>query len=313
MKTDRFPAVPTRVAAFLLASVLCATALDAGGWIIHIGPFNIGYESRTKELSEALTPKVQAVQTRFADNRRTLHTLKGPGGVQVRPVQEVSDLISHTGTDLDQAIEGVGKPELAGLRAWSAQKVQNIQDQFKALPVQTASFPGVSTPRAVAVVASLEWLPLPAKNPAPPKTKTQAVPADASDRLLDQLGKVVDRIFVLASHDDLEVKLWVGSTPAQKASFSFWTQGKIKGTAQAPITIKTNGKEDHVLRGLYSYRAALPKGSVTELIAYPDQAGAPASQVASEQLDLVNGSGFFCCRFDENYCQHIASEKECHP
>jgi len=318
MKTDRFPAARTRIAAILLASILCATGLDAGGWTIHVGPFDVGYKSHTKELSQALTLKVQVVQTRLAENRRVLPTLTGPGGVKVHPVQEVSDLITRTGTDLDQAIEEIGKPELAGLLAWSAQKVQNIQDQLKTLPVQAASLPGVSTPRAVAVVASLEWLPLPAKNSTPPKTKTQApktqaVPADASDRLLDQLEEAVDRLFFLASHDDLEVKLWVGSTPAQRATFRFWTQGQIKGSSPKPIIIKTNGKEEHVLRGLYSYLAALPKGSVTELIAYPSQAGAPAAQVASEQLDLVNGSSFFCCRFKDQYCQHVASEKECHP
>ena len=312
MKTDRFPAARTRITAILLASLLCATGLDAGGWTIHIGPFNVGYESKTKELSEALTPKVQAVQTRLAEDRRALRTLTGPGGVQVHPVQEVSDLITRTATDLDQAIEGLGKPELAGLRAWSADKVQTLEAQLNALPVQTASLPSSFPPRAVAVVASLEWLPMLAKT-SPPAPKTKAVPADASDRLLDQLGEVVDRIFFLASHDDLEVKLWVGSTPAQKASFSFWTQGQIKGSSPKPIIIKTNGKEEHVLRGLYSYRAALPKGSVTELIAYPNQAGALAAQVASEQLDLVNGSSFFCCRFKDQYCQHVASEKECHP
>jgi len=121
---------------------------------------------------------------------------------------------------------------------------------------------------------------------------------------------VVSRIFFLASHDDLEVTLWVGSTP-QPATFSFWPQGKA-GSRPAPTVILTNGKGDHVLRGLYSYRAALANGPVTGTIESPSSAGAPAAR-ASERLDLVTGSSFFCCRFKEQSCRHVANENECRP
>jgi hypothetical protein len=104
------------------------------------------------------------------------------------------------------------------------------------------------------------------------------------------------------------VKLWVGST-APHATFSFWSQGRIKGSPPSPTTIRTDGKHDHVVRGLYVYRAAWTKGAVTELIEYPKPAG--TSVALSERLDLVNGSGFFCCRFNEQYCHDVASEKEC--
>ena len=109
------------------------------------------------------------------------------------------------------------------------------------------------------------------------------------------------------------MKLWVGSTPAPKATFRFWPQGKIKGSAPAPTIIQTNGKRDHVLRGLYAYEAAWAKGAVTELVEYPSPAGASAAELASERLDLVNGSSFFCCRFNEQYCHHVDDEKECRP
>ncbi|HEX3532007.1 MAG TPA: hypothetical protein VH988_33530 [Thermoanaerobaculia bacterium] len=313
---DRFPAVCTQVASILLANLFFAASLDASGHTIHIGRLALGFglDSSTKELSQALTPKVEAVRTKLSESRHALHTLNGPGSVPAHPVQEVNDLVTRTGTDLDEAIEQVGAPELAGLRAWSADKLRSIQEQLKALPVQTAvAFPGFSNPRAIALVANLKSRPLPAKaGSAAPKTMTKTVPADVSDRLLDKLGDVVDRIFFLASHDDLEVKLWVGSTPAQKVDFRFWTQGQIKGSAPEPVTIRTNGKKEHILRGLYSYLATLPQKSGSHLIAYPSQAGAPAGGLASEQLDLVTGSNFFCCHFDDGYCQHVADEKECH-
>jgi hypothetical protein len=124
------------------------------------------------------------------------------------------------------------------------------------------------------------------------------------------VGEVVGRIFFLAERDDLEVELWVGSMPAPQATFRFWPQGKVKGSTPAPTILRTNGKREHVLRGLYSYRAAWAKGRVTELVEYPNPAGAP---LASERLDLVSGSSFFCCRFSEQYCHHVANEKECRP
>jgi len=315
VKMHRFPAVCIQVASILLASLFFAASLEAGGHNLHIGRLTLGFglDSSTQELSKALTPKIEAVKTKLSENRHALHTQNGPGNVPAHPVQEVSDLINRTGTDLDKAIEQVGAPELAGLRAWSADKLRNIQEQLKALPVQTAvSTSGVSSPRAIALVAN-KSRPLPAKaGSAAPKETTKTVPADVSDRLLDKLGEVVDHLFFLASHDDLEVRLWVGSTPAQKATFNFWTQGQINGASPEPVIIKTNGKKEHVLRGLYSYLATLPKGSGSQLIAYPKQAGNPAAGVASEQLDLVTGSSFFCCHFDDGYCQHVADEKECH-
>ena len=33
--------------------------------------------------------------------------------------------------------------------------------------------------------------------------------------------------------------------------------------------------------------------------------------MASERLDLVNGSRFFCCQFNESYCHHVDDEKDC--
>jgi hypothetical protein len=171
------------------------------------------------------------------------------------------------------------------------------------------------------VVASLRGFPLLAlakpkaaakpKTAVPPKAAVppqDTVAAEKTDSLLDQVGQVVGRIFFLADHDNLEVKLWVGST-VPHATFSFWPQGRIKGPAPAPTIIRTDGKRDHVVRGLYVYRAAWTKGAVTELIEYPKPAG--TSVAMSERLDLVNGSGFFCCRFNEQYCHNVANEKEC--
>jgi hypothetical protein len=270
---------------------------------VNVNPFQI--------LAGALVLQIGEVQRRFDKNRRALQIVRGPDGKPAYLRQEVAGLIARTGEDLDQAIENVKPSELEPLQAWAADQLGRIQGELAPPPGQrTAALPsGLFTPRAVAVVASLERLSLlrlaSAKATAPPQ---DTVAAEKTNSLLNQVGELVGRILFLANHDDLEVKLWVGST-APHATFSFWSQGRIKGSPPALTTIRTDGKHDHVVRGLYLYRAAWTKGAVTELIEYPKPAGTAVA--LGERLDLVNGSGFFCCRFDEQYCHSVANEKEC--
>lgn len=308
MKTDRFSSASTRAAAVLLAGLLFAAGLPAAGQTIT---FRLGKKEASKGVAVALARQVGEVQKRFGKNRRALRTVRGPGGEPAYSRQEVAGLIASTEKDLDQAIKKVGEPGLEALSAWSAEELRRIQEEVAVPSGQTAALPlGLSSPRAVARVASLGGLPgVASVSAAAPRQETIA--AEKSNRLLDQVGEVVGRIFLLAEKDDLEVKLWVGSTPAPQATFRFWSQGKIKGATPAPIIVRTNGTRDHVLRGLYSYKAAWDQGAVTELVAYPSSAGAPVDR--SEQLDLVNGSSFFCCRFSEQYCHHVSDEKECRP
>ncbi|MEO6192642.1 MAG: hypothetical protein ABIS20_06505 [Thermoanaerobaculia bacterium] len=324
MKTDRHFA--TRAAAVLLAGLLLAAGQPTAGQTFTFGrskarvnPFQI--------LAGALALQIGVVKKRFDKNRRALQIVRGPDGQPAYLRQEVAGLIARTGEDLDQAIEKVQPSDLEPLQAWAIDQLGRIQGELAAPPAQkTAALPsGLFTPRAVAVVASLGGFPLLAlakpkatkpksakpKAAAPPQAAVppqDTVAAEKTDSLLDQVGQVVGRIFFLADHGDLEVKLWVGST-APHATFSFWPQGRIKGSAPAPAIIRTDGKRDHVVRGLYVYRAAWTKGAVTELIEYPKPAG--TSVAMSERLDLVNGSGFFCCRFNEQYCHNVANEKEC--
>jgi hypothetical protein len=296
MKTDRFSSASPRAVAALLAGLLLAAGLPAAGQI------TLSFKKKASvNVAAALARQVAEVRKGFDKNRRALRTVPGPGGEAVYPREEVAGLIARTEADLDQAIERVGEPGLDGLRAWSAEEFRRLQGELAAPFGQTASLP-----RAVARVASLGG----PESVGAATSQQASIAAEKSDRLLDQAGEVIGRIFFLADRDDLEVELWVGSTPAPKVTFSFWSQGKIRGAAPAPTLVQTNGKRGHVLRGLYSYKAAWAKGAVTELVAYPNPAGAP---VASERLDLVNGSSFFCCRFNEQYCQHVASEKECRP
>jgi hypothetical protein len=152
----------------------------------------------------------------------------------------------------------------------------------------------------------------PKPKPAPPKAtqppKPPTIPIATADRLLDQVEEVVKRIFVLSDHNDLEVNLWVGSTPVRKAKFIFWPQGNFKESTPALKIIMTDDKEEHVLRGLYVYEADLGLGKgVIQQIKYPNS----TAPLGNERLDLVNGSSFFCCRFNEGYCHHVASEKLC--
>ena len=313
MKTDRFSA--KRAAAVLLAGLLLAAGQPTTGQTfsfplrrskVRVNPLQI--------LAGALALQIGVVQKRFDKNRHALQIVRDPDGRPAYLRQEVAGLIVRTGEDLDQSIEKIQPSTLDPLQAWAIDQLGRIQGELAGPPAQkTAALPsGLFTPRAVAVVASLERLSLlrlaSAKTTVP---EQDTISAEKTDNLLDQVGNVVGRIFFLASHDDLEVKLWVGSTPAKHATFSFWSQGRIKGSTPAPTIIRTAGKRDHVVRGLYAYRATEGKGSVTESIEYPSQAGAPAARLASERLDLVNGSRFFCCSFNEQYCHHVDDKKDC--
>jgi hypothetical protein len=310
MKTHRFTAA-------LLAGLLLAAGPASSKVTVQIGGAAITFESTAKKRAKELSTQTAEVQQRFAESRRALHTV--PASPKSEPAylrREVTDLIARTGEDLDQAIVHVEPSVLAPLRAWTADQLQRIQGEIAAPPRAAALLQTFGTPRAVAVIASLNRLLLPAfvdarAGKAAPPPPPDTVPAGKADGLLDQLGEVVNRIFFLASHDDLEVKLWVGSTPAAHAKFRFWAEGRIRGVVPAPLIIQTNGKRDKVVRGLYDYSAALAKGRVTELVEFPSPAGAAAAQTSSERLDLVNGSPFFCCRFNEQYCHHVDSQQEC--
>ncbi len=318
MKTDRFSLAFTRAAAAFLAALLIAGLPAASE--IHLGRLTIGFESDSKKLAQALVPQVAEVRKKLDENRRALRTTQGSDGNPAFLRKDVADLVDRTGKDLDQAIVNVQPSDLAPLRSWSTDKLAQIQAQLAALPrPKTAAFSyGLPAPRAVVVLASFTSSP---KKPAKPKAVApkpnappppDTVPAEKSNSVLDEVEKVVSQIFVLASNDDLEVRLWVGST-AKHTAFSFWPKGQIKDDTPATHTVRTDGKLDHLIRGLYSYKAAWTQGAVTQSIQYPSLAGTPAAQTPSERLDLVNGSGFFCCRFNEHYCGHVASEKECRP
>lgn len=341
MKTDRSSV--TRITALLLAGLLLASGLSTAG--VKVG-YKFGKDHQVKldkgveigaaaVLAKALAKQVQQVHDRFTTNRKALRTLSGPGNAPGYLANEVTGLVAGTRQDLDQAIQNVKPSGSEPLRAWVNDQFQQIQGKIPP-PGPTASLPGPSAPRAGAALASLRrgGLPVAAKpkpkkpappkpKPAPPKAapppKPPTIPTATADRLLDQVEEVVSRIFTLADHNDLEVDLWVGSTPARKAklklwpvshgTFSFWPEGKIKGSTPAPAIIQMDGKKDHVLRGLYSYQAdlGLEKGAVIQTIKYPSS----AAPLASERLDLVKGSRFFCCQFNEAYCHHVDSEKDC--
>lgn len=320
MKTDRFSSASIRMIGALLIGLLLVAGVATAGVSIHVGPFTaeFGRDHPTKKLAEALTPKVKEVRKRFEESRRALTTVQGTDGKPAYLRKDVEELTARTGEDLNKAIENVG-PELRPLENWSADELARIKAEIGTLPgPKTAAFSyGSSTPYAAAVVASMSS---PAKHAKPkavaPKVVVppppDSVPAEKSNSILDEVEEVVSQIFTLASTDDLEVTLWVGST-APHTAFSFWSQGQITGDAPAPHTLRTDGKLDHVIRGFYLYRAAWTQGAVTQSIQYPNPAGTPAAQTPSERLDLVKGSRFFCCRFNEQYCHHVNNEKDCRP
>jgi hypothetical protein len=300
-KFDRFSS-RSRAAAAGLAALLLASGPGASGITIQ---FKFGNGGGPSRLSRHLAQEIGQVEGRFGQNRAALPTVTGPGGVPAYRRQAVLDLIDATGKDLDQAILRVQEPKLAGLEAWAAEGFRHIRSGLEA--------PGGA--RTAAVFSGHAGFAF-VSNPGPGAPDT--VDTARSGQLLDQVEKVIGRLFFLADKDDLEVKLWVGSTPAERATFRFWAQASVRGSTGGPASpaiIRTDGRRDHVLRGLYSYSVALGSGPVTELLASDQPGGAggvggPGSQ-ASEKLDLVNGSSFFCCRFEEKYCHHVDNENDC--
>lgn len=304
MKNDR--SFAARAAAVLLAGLLFATGSPAGQFSINLGGLSIGFESSSKKLAKALTQRTQEAQNKFDANRRALRIVPLPGGKQAVFRKDLNDLILKTKNDVNQAIESLG-PNTRPLDAWATEEIQRVQGEF----ARTRTATSFSTPRAVAVVASLKAFPLGLASMATAAPQPETVPVETSNQLLDQVENVISRIFFLASHDDLEVKLWVGST-AKHSTFTFWPQGQVKDSTQELTNIRLDGTKPHVFRGLYAYNALHVDGAVADLVQYPNLAGASAAHIPSERLDLVNGTSFFCCRFDEHYCQHVANEKECH-
>lgn len=294
MKTDRFFS-----AGILLAGLLAAGLPAAGQFTLSFGGTKVTLDRPSRQLARDLAREVDEVQGRFDEDRRALHAVPGADGKPAYLREEVTGLIARTGKELDQAIERVGESDLSPLQAWSEEEIRRIQEEIGALSAAAAL-----SPRAVAIVASL------GASAAAAAPRQETISAETANGLLDQVGAVASRIFFLAERDDLEVELWVGSSPAPKATFRFWSQGKVKGSTPAPTIVQTNGKRKRVLRGLYAYQAAWAKGAVTELVAYPSPA---AAALASERLDLVNGSSYFCCQFNEAYCHHVDDEKECRP
>ncbi len=310
----------TGAAALLLAGLLPAPTPPAFAQFIH---WEFGEKDKEKSVAGALALAVGQVRQRFELRRRGLTTMTDMDGRRVHFRSEVRALIDRTEQDLDQSIAQVPEPRLAGLRAWAAAEIQRIRQELAGPPGEgTAALwrglrPGF-VPRAVAVTASLgarigDWLPLPGAVAAAAAEDPGTIETGKSIPRLDQVAAVLERIFVLAKKDDLEVKLWVGSTPKSEAEFQFWSQASSKDALPAPLTIRANGKRERVLRGLYVYKAILGSGPRPQLVEYPPPAGAPRAQLASEPLDLVTGSSFFCCHFSKSYCRHVDDDKECRP
>jgi hypothetical protein len=323
---------PRRFSILLAGCLLLVPLLAAGQTItIHFGRKARERESPTKALALALSQQMTAAKQRFDAGRQALTPQTGPDGKPAFVLEEVDGLIAHTQQDVARSIEQAG-PELGALGAWATDEVRRVRRQLPAAPATTLKFSAVSAPRATLAIAAANLggfprpmlastraaaprkttPPKPKATPPRPKAAPPKPPTIATDKageLLDQVGAVLSRILFLADHDDLVVKLWVGSTPASRAQFSFWSDGKIQKEDPESKIIQTNGVHE-VMRGLYDYEARLPQGAVTHLIQFPNQA---ATQIASERLDLVNGTPFFCCRFNNDYCQHVADAKECRP
>ena len=171
-------------------------------------------------------------------SKRTGGALQRRAGTRRQPAyprQEVVGLIAHTGEDLDQAIERVG-PAMEPLRAWTAEELGRIQEELAAPPGQTAALPsGLFTPRAVhgrqprGVPAAgareregrrpASGTRSPLRRPTGSWTRWERWSAGSSSS---------------PTHDDLEVKLWVGSTRRRTPRSASGRRAGSKGPHRHP-------------------------------------------------------------------------------
>jgi len=87
-------------------------------------------ESSTK-LAKQLAQEMDQVQRKFDARRAALPTVPGPGGAPAYPRQAVIDLIDSTEKELDQAIERMKEPRLAGLRAWGDEQIEESRHKIE--------------------------------------------------------------------------------------------------------------------------------------------------------------------------------------
>lgn len=281
MKINRFALLLAGLLATLPVLVYCEPTNDVKK-MTAAGDVTEAHPAPTVN-AQALAGQVKGVRERFAAQR--------PIDGRVRPYtpEELAGLIAGTHQDLDQAIRKAQPSGTEPLLAWVNGEFQQIQGKI----------PPPETPGSRAADATKTVL-REAQQPPQPQT----VPADTANRLLDQVEKVIRRIFVLADTNDLAVEVWVGSTPTRKALFRFWPQG----SANKSLSITTNGKKSQVLRGLYAYSAIAPSGKKS--IDSPTT-GPAATGWTSDRLDLVKDSRFFCCDFKRGYCHHVDDKKDC--
>lgn len=313
----------------LLAALLGLAGAPVSGQIEISFKFGGGKEKLAKNLAQA----VSQVRLKFGADRLALPLVKGVGGAPAYSRQAVLDLVDSTAKELDHAVERVKEPNLAGLESWARNQIESSRKALEkpagsgetGKPSGTAE---LAEPRGGVVFAAFRSggkpktpprkpapkaaPPAPPAPPQPDPLEATTVPVAESNSVLDQVGRVIERLFVLADTNDLEVELWVGSTPRDQADFSFSAQSAAKGAPLKPTTLRTNGSRKHVLRGLYKYRASLSKGSkaVKEILESGQRSD---GGMQSDPLDLVDGSRFFCCRFDDNYCHHVDDPKQCQP
>lgn len=263
-----------------------------------------GRGSKTAKVAAALAQEMAAVEQRFDQGRRALPVVKGKDGASAHPRQAVEDLIDLTENDLAESIERVQEPALVGLHDWAAEEIHRIRGELEPAPAARAA--AWSGPRAVAVVASLGAYPLPeialAKSSPPKPAPPATVAAERTGQILDQVGAVIGHLLFLAKNDDLEVKLWVGSTARRSATFSFWPRAVVKGFKATPTSFEIAGKRDHVMRGRYQYKVSSRVQAV---------GGSVVESFEDAGMDLVNGSRFLCCSFEDKACSHVDSEKDC--
>lgn len=311
MKTDRL--------VILLAGLLLVSSLPIDGrtWTIKLRrqhKVSIVVENADTAVAQELAKQVEGVHDAFVTRKNALTILRSGKGSGYDPV-EVNALLDHTREDLSQAIQQAGKSSLGPLDAWAKDKLQEIQSEVPP-PAPIASLPEPYAPRATAVFAVSRGFGFPmlaTNKPAPKKPKAappkpQGIPVSATDRILNQAEEVIRQIFTLADTNDLWVDVWAGSTPSDKAFFSFWAHGAVKGADKSAAVIKTDNWKKHMARGYYDYEIKWPTGAVTLTIKYPD----PTADVPSERLDLVQGSEFFCCEFNKSgNCHHVEDQKDC--
>lgn len=215
-----------------VAALLACLVLAPGSLAGQLGPPPVivppasGPQIPIAVIAQQLADGVARVQKRFAEERKKILEMAGPAGEPTLPREKLTNLIAGTAKDLDEAIKNVGEPGLDALRDWAVAELERIQSQVGPAPANAWLR---APPYPIARVASLapfSWRSPGARSEGArdaegPTLDWQYLTREVAIGVLDDVGRVLETIFVLADHNVLQVEVDVLIAPKQAEAMIF--------------------------------------------------------------------------------------------